>query len=64
MVPIPADPQRDLEDESVAVISEASSTGKCPLKRLFPLWAGLPIRPTPMSGLTGQDIRETERSVL
>jgi hypothetical protein len=33
-VPIPADPQRDLEDESTIAVQVASSTGKCPLKRL------------------------------
>jgi hypothetical protein len=35
MVPIPADPQRDLEDESGARGRIASSTGIDPLKRLF-----------------------------
>jgi hypothetical protein len=35
MVPIPADPQRDLEDESTAVQTKASSTGICPQERLF-----------------------------
>jgi hypothetical protein len=58
MVPIPADPQRDLEDESIAVISEASSTGYRPLKRLFPVCSSLIVF------LTGRDYRKTERSVL
>jgi hypothetical protein len=58
MVPIPADPQRDLEDESIAVISEASLTGNRPLKRLLLLWGGLAIRPTSGAG------PKTERSVL
>jgi len=58
MVPIPADPQRDLEDESVAVISEASSTGKRPRERLFCFCSSL------MVCLTGIDIRKTERSML
>jgi hypothetical protein len=35
MVPIPADPQRDLEDESIAIVIKASSTGIRPLKRHF-----------------------------
>jgi hypothetical protein len=35
MVPIPADPQRVLKDESVAMVLNASSTGISPLKRLF-----------------------------
>jgi cystathionine gamma-synthase len=35
MVPIPADPQRDLEDESIAVDTQASSAGIGPLERLF-----------------------------
>jgi hypothetical protein len=35
MVPIPADPLRDLEDESTVIQIEASSTGICPQERLF-----------------------------
>jgi hypothetical protein len=35
MVPIPADPRRDLEDESPVIDIKASSTGMYPLERLF-----------------------------
>jgi hypothetical protein len=58
MVPIPADPQRDLEDESVAVISESLFDRHRPAEEAFLLLL------SDRSCLTGVHIRRTERSVL